>query len=256
MAKKAPPKNRIISIVGLTASGKSWLGIQLANLFNGEIISTDSRQVYKRLDIGSAKVTAEEQSMAPHHLLDIVEPMGTMDVFTFQKLAFDKIDEIHARGKTPILVGGTGLYSRSIIENYNFADKANPTQGERKYDFLQIALLPPREWLESTIAKRNQLRYEMGMINETRELLASGVDHKWLRKLGLDYQLTTEYVMGELTRTEFESWHVIRTMQYAKRQRTWFKRERDTIFLTDPDLFNNPQKLLNTAKQLTEEFIK
>ena len=111
---------KIVSIVGLTASGKSALGIKLAQQFNGEIISADSRQVYRGLDIGTAKVTPAERALVPHHLLDVAEPGTKYDVFAFQQAAYKAIDDITARGKLPIIVGGTGLYSRSVVEGYTF----------------------------------------------------------------------------------------------------------------------------------------
>jgi len=245
---------KLISIVGLTASGKSGIGIKLAQKYNGEIISCDSRQVYTGLDIGSAKVTAEEQAMAPHHLLDIVEPGGKMDVAAFQKIAWEKIHDIWSRGKLPILVGGTGLYTRAIIqhEQYNFSELGWVMSGDNEsaVQVLQIALLPAKEWLGPIVEQRNQQRYEMGMIDETKNLLANGVNPAWLKSLGLDYKLTTEFVEGKWTWEEFKYWHLIRTMQYAKRQRTWFKREKDTIFLTNPETF------LNDCIKMVEKFVQ
>ena len=237
--------------MGLTASGKSWLGIQLAKLFNGEIISCDSRQIYKTLDIGSAKVTHAEQQEAVHHMLDIINPGEKYDVYQFQQDASKIINEIHSRKKLPILVGGTGLYSRAIVENYDFV---NNKMGERKYDVLQIALMPPKTWLFETIAKRNQQRYEQGMMMETGQLLKNGVCPNWLKKIGLDYQLTTKHILGELDWDEFVYWHHTKTMQYAKRQRTWFNREQNTIFLTDQKLYENPDLLLKEAQRLVQQW--
>ena len=119
MAKLLP---KLITILGPTASGKSSLGIELAHEYNGEIVSADSRQVFRGLDIGSGKVTHDEQESVPHHLLDMVEPMQEFSVSHFQKLAFRAIDEIFARGKLPFLVGGTAQYIYAIINNYQFAD--------------------------------------------------------------------------------------------------------------------------------------
>jgi len=232
--RENPPK--LISIVGLTASGKSAIGIKLAQLFNGEVISADSRQIYRGLDIGSAKVTPEECQGIPHHMLDIVEPGTRFDVFDFQQRAFACINDIIARGKTPILVGGTGLYTRAVVENYDFVNKRS---GDRIYNVLQIALLPPREWLEPRVALRNDLRLQQGNLDETRNLLANGVSPDWLKSLGLDYYWNTLAVTGEIDMPTYLHWLAIKTMQYAKRQRTWFKRERDTHFLTDPTTFES-----------------
>lgn len=106
----------VLVIVGPTASGKSALAIRLAKKLNGEIISADSRQVYRRLNIGSGKVTAAEMAGVPHHLLDVAEPSRTFSVARYQKLANQKIREILRRGKLPIIVGGTGFYIQSIVD--------------------------------------------------------------------------------------------------------------------------------------------
>jgi tRNA dimethylallyltransferase len=119
--------NKLITILGPTASGKSSLGIELAKDFTrrgggAEIVSADSRQVFRGLDIGSGKVTKDKQAQVKHHLLDIIDPMEEFSVSHFQKLAFEAIDDIHSRGKTPFLVGGTALYIYSVIDNYIFSD--------------------------------------------------------------------------------------------------------------------------------------
>lgn len=244
-------RNKLISIVGLTASGKSAIGIELAKLFNGEIISADSRQVYNRLDIGSAKVTTEERALAPHHLLDVVEPEQPFDVFTFQQLATAAIDDIFSRGKLPIIVGGTGLYSRSIVENYSFNKSVGASDARpHSLEILQIALLPPKEWLRPRIEQRNHIRLKQGNLEETKALLKSGVSERWLKTLGLDYYWNVLAIRGEITMDEYHYWLTTKTMQYAKRQRTWFKREKNTIFLTNPETF------LSECITLTKEFLR
>lgn len=122
--------DKLITILGPTASGKSSLGIELAQKFDAEIVSADSRQVFRGLDIGSGKVTTEEQAQAKHHLLDVVDPMEEFSVSHFQKLAFEAIDDIVAHNKLPFLVGGTALYIYSVIDNYKFADV--PPNPERR----------------------------------------------------------------------------------------------------------------------------
>ncbi len=116
-------KTPVIVIVGPTAVGKTKTGIELAKAFNGEIVSGDSVQVYRGMDIGSAKVTVEEAEGIPHHLIDICDPDEPMSVAKFQQLARAAIDDIYARGKLPILVGGTGLYIRSILYDYEFTER-------------------------------------------------------------------------------------------------------------------------------------
>ena len=111
---------KILAIAGATASGKSKAAVELAKKLNGEIISMDSMQIYKHMDIGTAKVTLQEMENIPHHMIDIVEPNMPFSVSDFVKLAKDKINEITARGKLPILAGGTGLYFESLIYPFNF----------------------------------------------------------------------------------------------------------------------------------------
>ena len=114
---------KLIVILGTTAAGKSDIGIRLAQKLNGEIISADSRQVFRGMDLGSGKVTREEQAMVPHHLIDVCDPGDFFSMADFQKMAYAAIDDIIARGKTPIMVGGTGLYVDSVAEGYQLSDK-------------------------------------------------------------------------------------------------------------------------------------
>ena len=115
-------KPKLISVVGTTASGKSSLGIDLALRFGGEVISADSRQVYRHLDLGTGKVTPEEMSLVKHHLIDIIDLGEPFSMAEFQSLAYDAIDGVIADGKLPMLVGGTGLYTRSVVEGYSLSD--------------------------------------------------------------------------------------------------------------------------------------
>lgn len=109
-------KPKLTVILGQTATGKSDLAVKVAKQFNGEIISVDSRQVYKGLDIGSGKITKREMKDVPHHLLDVVSPKTTFSVASFKKKAEKIIDEIYSRGKIPILVGGTAYYIEAIVD--------------------------------------------------------------------------------------------------------------------------------------------
>ena len=238
-------KNKIVSIVGLTASGKSAIGIKLAQIFNGEIISCDSRQVYRGLDIGTAKVTPEEQKLVPHHLIDVVDAGTHFDVFEFQKRANAAIRDIISRGKLPILVGGTGLYSRSIVEGYGFTNSAN----EAQYDVLQICLMPSKESIRPLVEQRIDTRLKQGMIEETKILLAKGVSKEWLQKLGLEYFWNVEYIEERVSLDEYKKHLATKTMQFAKRQKTWFKKEKNTVYLTEPKTF------LEDCINLTKEFL-
>ncbi|MBO5945886.1 MAG: tRNA dimethylallyltransferase, partial [Clostridia bacterium] len=114
--------NKLVSIVGTTASGKSSLGIELAEHYGAEIISADSRQVFRHLDLGTGKVTEEEMARVKHHLIDVIDLNDSFSMAEFQSMAYGVIDEISSRGVLPIMVGGTGLYTRSVVEGYNLAD--------------------------------------------------------------------------------------------------------------------------------------
>ena len=132
---------KLISIVGQTSSGKSDLAIRLAGRFNGEIVSADSRQVYRGLDWCSGKVTKEEQEQVPHHLIDVV-PLGKQfSLYDYQKQAYEKIDDIIKRGKVPFLVGGTGLYSRAIVEGYNLSESAPDEKLRKSLESLPVSTL-------------------------------------------------------------------------------------------------------------------
>ena len=115
-------KQKLIVIAGTNASGKSNLGVQLAARYGGEVISADSRQVFRGLDLGSGKITQEEMQGVPHHLIDICNPGDFFSMADFQRLAYAAIDDIHARGKIPFLVGGTGLYVDSVADGYELSD--------------------------------------------------------------------------------------------------------------------------------------
>ena len=115
---------KLIVIEGTNASGKSALGVELASRFGGEIVSADSRQVFERLDLGSGKITPEEMRGVPHHLLNVRKPGEFFSMADFQRLAYEAIDGIIARGNVPFLVGGTGLYVDSVADGYVLTDKA------------------------------------------------------------------------------------------------------------------------------------
>ena len=114
---------KLIVIMGTNASGKSGLGVELALQYGGEVVSADSRQVFRGLDLGSGKITSEETKGVPHHLIDVCDPGDFFSMADFQRLAYEAIDGILARGKLPFLVGGTGLYVDAVIDGYELSDK-------------------------------------------------------------------------------------------------------------------------------------
>ncbi|WP_215113522.1 tRNA (adenosine(37)-N6)-dimethylallyltransferase MiaA [Exiguobacterium sp. s63] len=144
-------KTPVVVIVGPTAVGKTKTGIELAKAFDGEIVSGDSVQVYRGMDIGSAKVTKEEAEGIPHHLIDICDPDDAMSVAMFQQLARAAIDDIYARGKLPIIVGGTGLYIRSILYDYEFVER--PIDEALRADLERMAEVEGREALHQRLVQ-------------------------------------------------------------------------------------------------------
>lgn len=248
--KGSEPK--IIIIAGPTASGKTSLGIELALKFNGEIISADSRQVYKGLDIGSGKVTEKEKRGVPHHLIDILEPEEKYNVYKFQKECNKLIDEISTRGKTPIIVGGTGLYIESIVEQYKFSKifrKSKKKLGLRPNTLvLNLNPDPDREVIKSNIQKRLLERWDkQGMLQEVQDLVSSGVSKGWLKSLGLEYKEITRFIEGDYD-TEKEMLDKLSTLtwQFAKRQITFIKRWSYATEIKDP----------TKVETLVKDFIK
>lgn len=144
-------KTPVVVIVGPTAVGKTKTGIELAKAFDGEIVSGDSVQVYRGMDIGSAKVTKVEAEGIPHHLIDICDPDDAMSVAMFQQLARAAIDDIYARGKLPIIVGGTGLYVRSILYDYEFVER--PVDEALRADLERMAEVEGREALHQRLVQ-------------------------------------------------------------------------------------------------------
>ena len=246
MAKMKP---KIVILSGLTASGKTALSIALAKQFNAEIISADSRQVYSGLDIGSAKITPAEMQGIPHHCLDIVDPTQNThySVGDFQRDAYRTIEQIVARGKLPLLVGGTGLYTRAVAEGYGFGDEPNTPH----YAVLQICLVPPNTILAPKVKQRNLERVSQGMFAETRALLSAGVPSDFLYKLGLEYRLNVRYLQGEINLDTYYTELYHQTMQFIKRQRTWYRKENATYthYLTDPTSY------LQDATNLVSNFL-
>lgn len=144
-------EKKVICIVGPTASGKTGLGIELAKKINGEVISADSMQIYKNLNIGTAKVTTEEAQGIPHHMIDICEIDEKFSVADFQKMCYDEIDKIIKRGKVPIIVGGTGLYVSSVVDNMNFEEL--PIDNEYRKKLEKIAIEKGNDYLYNMLVE-------------------------------------------------------------------------------------------------------
>jgi tRNA dimethylallyltransferase len=289
-------KPTLYVICGPTATGKTDHAIQLAKEIDGEVISADSRQVYRGLDIGTAKVTPEEMDGIPHHLIDVTDATKTFTVADFKKLGQEAIHDILKRGKTPIICGGTGyyidalLYDRTIpevpanlelrkeleklsleelqeklkkadLERYETIDKQNPVRLVRALEIVEaLGKVPSNkellnqvqddisnttspllskeglgvvwiyldhldEVLEKRIHDRNVHRIENGLIEEIENLHKEGLSWERMHDLGLEYRYVSEFLQGKIESTE-ELIKIldVKTRQFVKRQRTWFKK--------------------------------
>ena len=293
-------KPKLIAIVGTTASGKSSLGIDLARHYGAEIVSADSRQVYKHLDLGTGKVTPEEMALVKHHMIDILDLNEPYSMAEFQSMAYECIDDISSRKVLPMLVGGTGLYTRSVVEGYSLVNVAPdevlraeleqknrgelisilesygaaapsgevserriirmieklragyPAENESdpRYDVLQLGITFDRDILYRRILERLDLRIKDGMIDEVREILSLGATPEFLEKLGLEYRYTYRYISGRYS--SFEEYHdelYKEICHFAKRQMTWFRKEKNIIWL------NEKGDMLEEAKALIDKFL-
>ena len=275
-------KPKLVVIEGTNASGKSGLGVALAAHYGGEVVSADSRQVFRGLDLGSGKITPEEMQGVRHHLIDVAEPNEFFSMHDFQRMAYEAVDDVRARGKTPFLVGGTGLYVASVTEGYVMSDtepdleyrayletmdtpklyemlrelrpemeidEKNRNRVMRqlekihdgddhsapnapRYDCLKLGVTWPRPVLRARIDERLDRRLEQGMIEEVQGLLDRGASVEFLKKLGLEYRFITQYLIGEIPDRN-EMVELLRTAikQFAKRQTTWFRRDKDIQWL-------------------------
>jgi len=287
-------KRPLVIIAGPTAVGKTASSIALAKEIGGEIISADSMQVYRGLDIGSAKITAEEMQGVPHHLIDVLEPSEEFSVMLFQKLAKEAMEGIYSRGHVPIIVGGTGFYIQSVLYDIDFTenspDKTYRQELERRaeagegelifeelravdpescesiephnykriiraleyyhdtgekisvhnarerakespYDFDYYVLTMDRQRLYERIERRVDLMMEAGLPGEVRRLRDGGSKEKDTAMQGLGYKQLYAYLEGKCSLEEAVLAVKQETRHFAKRQLTWFRRERDVIYI-------------------------
>ena len=286
-------KPKVIIICGPTASGKTALSIELAKTINGEIVSCDSMQIYKDMDIGTAKPTAEEMQGIKHYLLDFIEPDKRYSVAEFKKDAEKAIEQILAKGKIPIVVGGTGLYVDSLIYGIEYQDipldkeyrnkleqianekglevlyekakqideqamkKISPNDKKRimrvleiykttgknkteqemesrknevKYDFEVFAINMDREVLYDRINKRVDTMIEQGLIEEVKNIIQKYSEFPTAMQ-GLGYKEVVEYLNGNCSKEEMIEKIKMETRRYAKRQLTWFRKNKQTIWI-------------------------
>lgn len=216
-------KQKIIVVLGPTAAGKSALAVKIAKNFNGEIISADSRQIYKGLNIASNKITKQEKQGVPHYMLDIVKANEEYNLYNWQKDAFKIIDKILAKNKLPIIAGGTGLYISSILQNYDLNPK-EPKLRDCPYDFLVFGLSPDRAKLYQKINKRVEKMISDGSIAESKRLYKKYPNKKLVALNGIGYKEIIEYLDGKISLENAIEKIKQNTRHYAKRQMTWFRR--------------------------------
>ena len=300
-------KKPFIILTGPTSVGKTALSIALAKAVNGEIISADSMQVYKHMDIGTAKITPEEMDNIPHYLISEFEPDEEFNVVKFQKYAKEYIRKIHEKGKLPILVGGTGFYIQAVLYDIDFtendtdysyrreleqlaeeqgseylhgllkqmdpdsAELIHPNNAKRiiraleyvkltgerisahneeqkgkesPYQYCYFVLTKDRAKLYEAIDKRVDQMLAQGLLEEVKSLARKGFTRELVSMQGLGYKELLAYLNGECTLDEAITLLKRDTRHYAKRQLTWFKREREVIWV-DKDLFPSDEAILH-----------
>lgn len=288
-------KKPLIVLTGPTAVGKTALSIQLAKALNGEIVSADSMQVYRHMDIGSAKVTKAEMDGVPHHLIDVLDPAEAFNVTIFQHMARQAVEEIYSRGHIPILAGGTGFYIQALLYDIDFKENDGNDRIRRELERLgeeqgneylhsQLAAIDPesarlihannrkrviraieyyrmtgepisihnqserekespyrfyyyvlnceRSLLYERIDRRVDLMMEQGLIEEVEALKRRGCVRGMVSMQGLGYKEILDYLDGICTLEEAVYTLKRDTRHFAKRQLTWFKRERDVRWLS------------------------
>ncbi len=228
---------KVIAIVGPTASGKTNLAIKIAKEFSGELISVDSRQIYRKMDIGTAKEISH-----PHHLVNLIEPDKVFNAFKFKEMALKKIKDIVGQNKLPILVGGTGLYLDALL--YNFKPKEK-TRGKKLFNFIILGLKVPRKELKKIIEIRTNKMIERGLIQEVKSLVKEYGTGAYALQNTIGYAELIPYIEGKVSLEEAKREINKNTRQYAKRQMTWFKANPDIHWI------ENYQE----AEKLVDQFI-
>lgn len=222
-------EEKIIVIIGPTASGKTDVAIRLAEKINGEIISADSRTIYQGMDIGTAKPTLEERRGIAHYGFDLIKPDERFTVYDWKQYALEKIKKIRAKGKNPIIVGGTGLYIDALIFDYQFNDNAkkNCTDREKMLDDYSIYGI---KWemaeLKQRILKREQQMFAKTELFDETERLALKYEWNYPAMKSNVYKYVWRFMRGVMTREEAITQGALEDYHLAKRQMTWFKRNK------------------------------
>lgn len=277
-------KNKVLVILGPTATGKTSLSVRLAKLCDGEVISADSRQVYRGLDIGTGKITRSEMGDVVHHMLDVESPENTFSVSEFKNQADTILPQIIERGHLPILCGGTGFYIDAVVndvalpdvppnitlrdsleklsveELFSMVEKSDEkraktidknnrprlvraieiidalgkvpasSEPQPKYDFLKIGLCLEKDEQIWNIKTRLASRLQHGLIEEVVSLHKGGLTYQRMNELGLEYKYIASYLQNELTLEEMTGKLETEIWRYSKRQMTWFKRDKNTVW--------------------------
>ncbi len=303
-------KQQVIVIAGPTASGKTKLAIELAKKINGEIISCDSMQIYKEMNIGTAKPTEQEQKEVKHYMIDIISPNERFSVSDYKKMAENQIEKILKNGKVPILVGGTGLYVNSLIYGIEFLeiefDEKYRQQLEKrvenegleklyeeakkidedamksissndkkrilrvleifhqtgmtktkqdelsrkngpKYDYKVFAINLERETLYDRINKRVDQMIENGLIEEVKSIYEKYNSFPTAMQ-GIGYKEVVEYIKEDITKEEMIEKIKQESRRYAKRQLTWFRKNKEIIWLDGLNSIQNNIKIILEEK--------
>lgn len=229
-------KNKNIVIVGATGVGKTALAISLAKKSGGEIISADSRAIYKGMDIGTAKPSLEERAGILHYGFDLVRPDEKFNVYNFQQYALHKISEIRKREKTPIIVGGTGLYVDALIYGYDFSEESKKNYTNRRAmsdDYVVISLNPERLVLRAKLKQRIDAMFRQGIIEETKRLLEVYPAELAAFKANI-YAVVIDYLTGQIDLETAKTQAFYRDWSLVRRQLTWFRRNPNIIWLETP----------------------
>ncbi|MEA1909635.1 MAG: tRNA (adenosine(37)-N6)-dimethylallyltransferase MiaA [Patescibacteria group bacterium] len=242
-------KSKAVVIAGPTSSGKTKLSLMLAKKFNGVIISADSRQIYNDLNIATAKIKPEEMQGITHYMVDISDITDRFTAAKYQKMARGIMLGIHIQNQKndtkiiPFIVGGTGLYIKAVVDNYDF--KKTVQQDPLPYDFLQIGIDVPREELYDRINKKTEEMVENGLIDETKKLISKGYDFTLSSLSALGYIQIKDYLEGIISLPEAISEMQKLSRNYAKRQLTWFRADKRINWIKD----------FSEAKELIKVFL-
>lgn len=225
--------DKTIVILGPTASGKTGVSIEIAEKIGGEIISADSRAIYRGMELGTAAPSIEEQAGVPHYGIGIVEPDERFTVADWKQFAEEKIQEIRSRGKIPMVVGGTGLYIDALIYDYSFSEQKKLDQSDRKEvcsNYLTIGIKWEPEQLRERIAARADKLFVQELFAETENLVAKYNWNTQAMKSNI-YQFAWGYLQGEYNLEEAKKLFILDDWHLAKRQLTWFKRNKKIKWL-------------------------